>query len=152
RRSGDDGILGRSRHAGALARQSRADDQGQEAEARVDRRVLWDGREVRRPACRRRGATEGRERHEDRHRRLHARRQIIAASRVGAPAQVCLDRARLIRLRARGPAMRRAKIIAAALATLGAASASAAQYEFLAAPQINLSLVYRLDKLTGDII
>ena len=26
------------------------------------------------------------------------------------------------------------------------------QYEFLAAPQINLSLVYRLDKLTGDVI
>jgi hypothetical protein len=30
--------------------------------------------------------------------------------------------------------------------------AEAAQYEFLAAPQINLSLVYRLDKLTGDVI
>ena len=27
-----------------------------------------------------------------------------------------------------------------------------AQYEFLAAPQINLSLVYRLDKLSGDVI
>jgi hypothetical protein len=30
--------------------------------------------------------------------------------------------------------------------------AMASQYEFLAAPQINLSLVYRLDKLTGDVI
>jgi hypothetical protein len=30
--------------------------------------------------------------------------------------------------------------------------AEAGQYEFLAAPQINLSLVYRLDKLTGDVI
>ena len=48
--------------------------------------------------------------------------------------------------------MRRAKIIAAALATLGVAAASAGQFEFLAAPQINLSLVYRLDKLTGDVI
>jgi len=33
-----------------------------------------------------------------------------------------------------------------------AAPATASQYEFLAAPQINLSLVYRLDKLTGDVI
>ena len=31
-------------------------------------------------------------------------------------------------------------------------TARAGQYEFLAAPQINLSLVYRLDKLTGDVI
>lgn len=30
--------------------------------------------------------------------------------------------------------------------------ARASNYEFLAAPQINLSLVYRLDKLTGDVI
>src|SRR5277367_1789526 len=30
--------------------------------------------------------------------------------------------------------------------------AQAGQYEFLAAPQINLSLVYRLDKLSGDVI
>ena len=30
--------------------------------------------------------------------------------------------------------------------------ASANQYDFLAAPQINLSLVYRLDKLTGKVI
>ena len=43
----------------------------------------------------------------------------------------------------------------AACAAAGGAQASgveAAQYEFLAAPQINLSLVYRLDKLTGDVI
>jgi hypothetical protein len=46
----------------------------------------------------------------------------------------------------------------AALATLTAGlcgfgpQAMASQYEFLAAPQINLSLVYRLDKLTGDVI
>jgi hypothetical protein len=32
------------------------------------------------------------------------------------------------------------------------ADAAQPQYEFLAAPQINLSLVYRLDKLTGDVI
>jgi hypothetical protein len=30
--------------------------------------------------------------------------------------------------------------------------AQAGQFEFLAAPQINLSLVYRLDKLSGDVI
>ena len=30
--------------------------------------------------------------------------------------------------------------------------AFASNYEFLAAPQINLSLVYRLDKLTGEVI
>ena len=43
---------------------------------------------------------------------------------------------------------------AAAAATLivGAGPALASNYEFLAAPQINLSLVYRLDKVTGDII
>ena len=33
-----------------------------------------------------------------------------------------------------------------------AAPALAGQYEFLAAPQINLSLVYRLDKQTGDVV
>jgi hypothetical protein len=32
------------------------------------------------------------------------------------------------------------------------ARAAQSQYEFLAAPQINLSLVYRLDKLSGDVI
>ena len=35
---------------------------------------------------------------------------------------------------------------------LSPAEALADRYEFLAAPQINLSLVYRLDKLTGDVI
>src|SRR5579872_714134 len=43
----------------------------------------------------------------------------------------------------------------AALAFISGAEAAQyepAQYEFLAAPQINLSLVYRLDKLTGDVI
>ncbi len=39
-----------------------------------------------------------------------------------------------------------------ALAASPGASAAGGQYEFLAAPQINLSLVYRLDKLTGDVI
>ncbi len=48
--------------------------------------------------------------------------------------------------------MRRAIPILATLAMLSAGSAPAAQYECLAAPQINLSLVYRLDKLTGDVI
>jgi hypothetical protein len=44
--------------------------------------------------------------------------------------------------------------LVAGAACLLAARAGAAQpnYEFLAAPQINLSLVYRLDKLTGDVI
>jgi hypothetical protein len=32
------------------------------------------------------------------------------------------------------------------------AGAAQPQYEFLAAPQINLSLVYRLDKLSGDVV
>jgi hypothetical protein len=41
---------------------------------------------------------------------------------------------------------------AAALSLGGASPAQASPYEFLAAPQINLSLVYRLDKLTGEII
>ena len=31
-------------------------------------------------------------------------------------------------------------------------AAGASNFDFLAAPQINLSLVYRLDKLTGDVI
>jgi hypothetical protein len=43
-----------------------------------------------------------------------------------------------------------AAIAACLLAPL--ADAAQPQYEFLAAPQINLSLVYRLDKLTGDVI
>ncbi len=45
--------------------------------------------------------------------------------------------------------------VAATAACAFAPPASAAaepQYEFLPAPQINLSLVYRLDKLTGDVI
>lgn len=44
---------------------------------------------------------------------------------------------------------------AAAFVALGLtapALAEGARFEFLAAPQINLSLVYRLDKLTGDLI
>jgi hypothetical protein len=42
---------------------------------------------------------------------------------------------------------------AAAMAACALApQAEAAQYEFLPAPQINLSLVYRLDKLTGEVI
>jgi hypothetical protein len=42
---------------------------------------------------------------------------------------------------------------AVAACVLGApAGASQPNYEFLAAPQINLSLVYRLDKLTGDVV
>ncbi len=48
--------------------------------------------------------------------------------------------------------MRRAKLIMASLAIASAGAASAAQFEFLAAPEIDLSLVYRLDKLTGDVI
>ena len=49
--------------------------------------------------------------------------------------------------------MRGALSILAVLTALGTGPATAAvQYEFLAAPQINLSLVYRLDKLTGDVI
>ena len=52
-----------------------------------------------------------------------------------------------------GPMMVRV-VVAAALAgwAASAAPAMASNYEFLAAPQINLSLVYRLDKLTGDVI
>jgi hypothetical protein len=42
--------------------------------------------------------------------------------------------------------------LAAIAVSAFAANAQAGQYEFLAAPQINLSLVYRLDKLTGDVI
>jgi hypothetical protein len=50
-----------------------------------------------------------------------------------------------------------AKIWALAIAAAGCACAlpavaSDSQYEFLAAPQINLSLVYRLDKLSGDVV
>ncbi len=41
---------------------------------------------------------------------------------------------------------------ATAVVTATATPGSANQYEFLAAPQINLSLVYRVDKLTGDVV
>jgi hypothetical protein len=42
--------------------------------------------------------------------------------------------------------------LAAIAAGAFAPPAGAGQYEFLAAPQINLSLVYRVDKLSGDVI
>ena len=42
-------------------------------------------------------------------------------------------------------------LVAALLAAPTLATASE-RFEFLPAPQINLSLVYRLDKLTGDVI
>src|ERR1700761_9142307 len=42
--------------------------------------------------------------------------------------------------------------IAAIATCLFATGAEAGQYEFLPAPQINLSLLYRLDKLSGDVI
>ena len=49
--------------------------------------------------------------------------------------------------------MRRVVSMVAAFMAAGAGTAAASpQYEFLAAPQINLSLVYRLDKLTGEVI
>jgi len=38
-----------------------------------------------------------------------------------------------------------------ALGLVGAGSALASNFEFLAAPEIELNLVYRLDKLTGEI-
>jgi len=41
---------------------------------------------------------------------------------------------------------------AALLAFAAPAAQASAQFEFLPAPQINLSLVYRLDKLTGEVI
>jgi hypothetical protein len=41
---------------------------------------------------------------------------------------------------------------ALALAAMSGGAAAGPQFEFLAAPQINLSLVYRLDKLTGEVI
>ena len=48
--------------------------------------------------------------------------------------------------------MRRLLFLLAALVAAVGPAAAAPQFEFLAAPQINLSLVYRLDKLTGDVI
>ena len=43
-------------------------------------------------------------------------------------------------------------IAATVVSMMAAAPAAAGQFEFLAAPQINLSLVYRLDKMTGEVI
>jgi hypothetical protein len=43
-------------------------------------------------------------------------------------------------------------LFAIAALTVHASPSFAGQYEFLAAPQINLSLVYRLDTVTGDVI
>ena len=48
--------------------------------------------------------------------------------------------------------MRSWKLLASALALTPSPALAKSQWEFLAAPQINLSLVYRLDKLTGDVI
>jgi hypothetical protein len=48
--------------------------------------------------------------------------------------------------------MRLSMGFAGALVLAGGPALANSQYEFLAAPQINLSLVYRLDKLTGDVI
>ena len=43
-------------------------------------------------------------------------------------------------------------MVGAVAMAFGVAPALAGQFEFLAAPQIDLSLVYRLDKLTGDVV
>jgi len=43
-------------------------------------------------------------------------------------------------------------VLALGLAAVAAPAAASERFEFLTAPQINLSLVYRLDKLTGDVI
>ena len=49
--------------------------------------------------------------------------------------------------------MRLGRALVGALALIAPAQAFADnRYEFQAAPQINLSLVYRLDKLSGDVI
>ncbi len=48
--------------------------------------------------------------------------------------------------------MRFSWVVAGALILASGPSWANDRYEFLAAPQINLSLVYRLDKLTGDVI
>ncbi len=42
--------------------------------------------------------------------------------------------------------------MAAALALISMSARADDRYDFLAAPQINLSLLYRLDRLTGDIV
>ena len=41
--------------------------------------------------------------------------------------------------------------LTALCAAPGPAAAAQAQFEFLPAPQINISLLYRLDKITGDV-
>jgi hypothetical protein len=48
--------------------------------------------------------------------------------------------------------MRKMALAAGVLTAATAGGAAEERYEFLAAPQINLSLLYRLDKLTGDVI
>jgi hypothetical protein len=48
--------------------------------------------------------------------------------------------------------MRKGAIAVGALLAATAGGYSSERYDFLAAPQINLSLLYRLDKLTGDVI
>jgi hypothetical protein len=48
--------------------------------------------------------------------------------------------------------MRKGAIAVGALLTATAGVQGGERYDFLAAPQINLSLLYRLDKLTGDVI
>ena len=71
--------------------------------------------------------------------RLHAARRDLRCAEVGNVGENCTIRvrgARRLRGCGRGSGERR----------------RTASYEFLAAPQINLSLVYRLDKLTGDVI
>eukprot|EP01037_Dinobryon_pediforme_P027129 gene27129-29911_t len=47
----------------------------------------------------------------------------------------------------------RSKVVPAALLvlSLSASAASAANYDFLAAPEVDLNRVYRLDKATGEI-
>jgi len=48
--------------------------------------------------------------------------------------------------------MRSLKFFLSAIALAASPALANTQWEFLAAPQINLSLVYRLDKLSGDVI
>ncbi len=42
--------------------------------------------------------------------------------------------------------------LALAMAAISASAAAGERYDFLPAPQVNLSLLYRLDRLTGDVI
>ena len=44
------------------------------------------------------------------------------------------------------------RLVAAALSLTAAPALAEGRFDFLAAPQINLSLLYRLDKYTGDVI